>query len=145
MTNQELFELLARFESSSLTSLKLSDGAFSLELSRGGAPAPFPSAPAVPVFSPAAAPAVPVPSAPAEGQTVTAPLVGTYYAAPSPDEAPFVSAGDRVAKGQTLCLIEAMKMLSEVPAPCDCVITEVLKENGALVSFGEPLFRYRPC
>ena len=145
MTNQELFELLTRFESSSLTSLKLSDGAFSLELSRGGAPAPFPSAAAVPVFSPAAAPAVPVPSAPAEGQTVTAPLVGTYYAAPSPDEAPFVSAGDRVAKGQTLCLIEAMKMLSEVPAPCDCVITEVLKENGALVSFGEPLFRYRPC
>ena len=145
MTNQELFELLARFESSSLTSLKLSDGAFSLELSRGGAPAPFPSAAAVPVFSPAAAPAVPVPSAPAEGQTVTAPLVGTYYAAPSPDEAPFVSAGDRVSKGQTLCLIEAMKMLSEVPAPCDCVITDVLKENGALVSFGEPLFRYRPC
>ena len=143
MTNQELFELLARFESSSLTSLKLSDGAFSLELSRGGAPAPFPSAAAVPVFSPAAAPAVPVPSAPAEGQTVTAPLVGTYYAAPSPDEAPFVSAGDRVAKGQTLCLIEAMKTMNEIPAPCDLVVEEILAENGALLAFDAPILRYR--
>lgn len=145
MTNQELFELLTRFEGSSLTSLRLSDGGFSLELNRGGAPTSSPPAAAAPVVAPAAAPAGPAPSAPAEGRTVTAPLVGTYYASPSPDAAPFVSAGDRVAKGQTLCLIEAMKMLSEVPAPCDCVITEVLKENGALASFGEPLFRYRPC
>ena len=46
---------------------------------------------------------------------------------------------------QPLCLLEAMKMMSEIPAPCDCEITAVLKENGALVSFGEPLFRYQPC
>ena len=50
-----------------------------------------------------------------------------------------------VSKGQPLCLLEAMKMMSEIPAPCDCEITAVLKENGALVSFGEPLFRYQPC
>ena len=54
-------------------------------------------------------------------------------------------ASDRVKKGQTVCLIEAMKMMSEVPAPCDCVIEEVLKANGELAAFGEALFRYRPC
>ena len=51
----------------------------------------------------------------------------------------------QVKKGETLCLIEAMKMMSEVPAPCDCVIEEILKDSGALVSFGEPLIRYKPC
>ena len=56
-----------------------------------------------------------------------------------------VSEGDTVKKGQTVCLIEAMKMMSEVPAPCDCVIESVCKSNGELVAFGEPLFRYRPC
>ena len=69
--------------------------------------------------------------------------MGTYYAASAPDQAPFVAAGDHVSKGQTVCLIEAMKMMSEVPAPCDCVIEEILKSNGDLVAFGEPLFRYR--
>ena len=54
-------------------------------------------------------------------------------------------ASDRVKKGQPLCLIEAMKMMSEVPAPCDCVIESVCKSNGELVAFGEPLFRYKPC
>ena len=48
-------------------------------------------------------------------------------------------------KGQTVCLLEAMKMMSEIPAPCDCVIDEVLKTNGELAAFGEPLFQYRPC
>ena len=52
---------------------------------------------------------------------------------------------DTFPKGQTVCLIEAMKMMSEVPAPCDCVIESVCKSNGELVAFGEPLFRYRPC
>ena len=53
--------------------------------------------------------------------------------------------GDTVKAGDTLLILEAMKMMSEIPAPCDCEITAVLKENGALVSFGEPLFRYQPC
>ena len=74
---------------------------------------------------------------------ITAPLVGTYYAAPAPDQPPFVSVGDRVSKGQTVCLMEAMKMMSEVPAPCDCVIEEVCCANGDLVAFGDALFRYR--
>ena len=71
--------------------------------------------------------------------------MGTFYAAPAPDQPPFVSVGQRVKKGETVCLIEAMKMMSEVPAPCDCVIEAVLKEDGQLAAFGEPLLRYKPC
>ena len=64
---------------------------------------------------------------------------------PPPLQPPYVQVGDRVKKGQPLCLLEAMKMMSEVTAPCDCEITAILKENGALVSFGDGLFGYKPC
>ena len=138
MTNQEIKELISCFENSSLQTMKLSTQEFTIELSRGGVPAS-----AAPVA--AAAPAVPAPAPEADGKVVTAPLVGTFYAAPAPEKPPFVRAGDRVKKGDTLCLIEAMKMMSEIPAPCDCVIEAVLKESGELVSFGEPLLRYKPC
>ena len=130
MTNQELNDLLARFEGSSLSKLKLSTQEFTIEMERAV------SAPAAPVIpAAAAAPAAPV-SAEPEGDAITA---------PTPDQPPFVQVGDRVKKGDPLCLLEAMKMMSEVTAPCDCEITAVLKENGALVSFGDGLFGYRPC
>ena len=142
MTNQEMFELMARFDASTAPTLQLSTKDVSLELGKGGPAAPIPAAAPVPApaaaVSPAAAPA------PA-GKCITAPLVGTFYAASAPEQPPFVQVGDRVRKGQPVCLLEAMKMMSEIPAPCDCEITAVLKENGALVSFGEPLFRYQPC
>ena len=145
MTNQEIFDLMDRFQRSSIHTMKLSTQEFTIELSRGSV-----SAPASAASVAAAAPAVPDAPAPspapaAEGSAVTAPLVGTFYAAPAPEKPPFVRAGDRVKKGDTLCLIEAMKMMSEIPAPCDCVIEAVLKESGELVSFGEPLLRYKPC
>ena len=139
MTKQELNDLLARFEGSSLSKLKLSTQEFTIEMERAV------SAPAAPVIpAAAAAPAAPV-SAEPEGDAITAPMVGTFYTAPTPDQPPFVQVGDRVKKGDPLCLLEAMKMMSEVTAPCDCEITAVLKENGALVSFGDGLFGYRPC
>ena len=139
MTNQELNDLLARFEGSSLSKLKLSTQEFTIEMERAV------SAPAAPVIpAAAAAPAAPV-SAEPEGDAITAPMVGTFYAAPHSRPAPYVQVGDRVRKGQPVCLLEAMKMMSEVTAPCDCEITAVLKENGALVSFGDGLFGYRPC
>ena len=139
MTNPELYDLMDRFQRSSLRSMKLSCQDFTIELEQSNpAASPAPAAAAVP--APAAA-AVPQPESP----VISAPLVGPYYAASAPDQPPFVTAGDRVEKGQTVCLIEAMKMMSEVPAPCDCVIEEVLKANGELAAFGEPLFRYRPC
>ncbi len=135
MTNQEIFDLMDRFQRSSIQTMKLSTQEFTIELSRGGVPAS-----AAPVAA-----AAPAPAPEADGKVVTAPLVGTFYAAPAPEKPPFVRAGDRVKKGDTLCLIEAMKMMSEIPAPCDCVIEAVLKESGELVSFGEPLLRYKPC
>ena len=134
MTNQELKDLLASFEGSSLSKLKLSTQEFTIEME--------PAAPVIPAA--AAAPAVPAAAEP-EGDAITAPMVGTFYAASAPEQPPFVKVGDRVRKGQPVCLLEAMKMMSEIPAPCDCEITAVLKGNGALVSFGEPLFRYQPC
>ena len=142
MTNQELNDLLARFEGSSLSKLKLSTQEFTIEMERAVAAPAASAAPAIP-----AAAAVPAAHAAAEleGDAVTAPMVGTFYAASAPEQPPFVKVGDRVRKGQPVCLLEAMKMMSEIPAPCDCEITAVLKENGALVSFGEPLFRYQPC
>ena len=136
MTNQEWKDVLTCFEGSSLSRLKLSTQEFTIELERGLSAAPAAAA-AAPVPSPA-------PKAP-EGETVSAPMVGTFYTAPAPDQPPFVQVGDRVKKGQPLCLLEAMKMMSEVTAPCDCEITAVLKENGALVSFGDGLFGYKPC
>jgi acetyl-CoA carboxylase biotin carboxyl carrier protein len=138
MNEQDIFHLIDRFEGSDLRTLKLSAQDFSLELSRAGQA----QAPAAPV----SAAKKEVPAAPkADAPAITAPLVGTYYAASAPDQPPFVQVGDRVEKGQTVCLLEAMKMMSEIPAPCTCVIEEILKENGDLAAFDEPLIRYRPC
>ena len=141
MTNQEIFDLVACFDRSTAQTMKLSTADFTLELSRGGAAASTSAAPV------SAAPAVnsPAPAPQAAGLSIDAPLVGTFYTSPAPDQSPFVSPGDRVSKGQTVCLIEAMKMMSEVPAPCDCIIETVCKNNGELVAFGEPLFLYKPC
>lgn len=138
MTNQELNDLLASFEESSLSKLKLSTQEFTIEMERAV------SAPAAPVIpAAAAAPAVPAAAEP-EGDAITAPMVGTFYAASAPEQPPFVKVGDRVRKGQPVCLLEAMKMMSEIPAPCDCEITAVLKENGALSS-AKPLYSMSDC
>ena len=136
MTNEEIFALMDRFEAGRCTAFKLSTKDATLELKKEfGVPVKAPA----PTQTPAALSREP------EGLFVSASLVGTYYSAAAPDQPPFVRAGDQVKKGQTVCLMEAMKMMSEVPAPCDCVIEEVLKANGELAAFGEPLFRYRPC
>ena len=74
---------------------------------------------------------------------MTAPLVGVFYTAPAPEEPPFAPVGTQVKKGDTLCLIEAMKMMSEVPAPADCVVEGVLAKDGEAVGANAPLFRIR--
>lgn len=137
MNNQEIFELMDHFGASSATRLKLTMGDFSLELEKGTAPAAAAAAPAQPIAVSSGE------DMGAEGLFITAPLVGTFYAAPSPGAAPFVQAGDTVRRGQTVCLLEAMKMMSEVKSPCDCVVEAVLAKDGALVSYGENLIRYR--
>lgn len=74
------------------------------------------------------------------GQKVEAPIVGTFYEAPSPDSDPFVKVGDKVSKGQTLCIIEAMKIMNEIESDCAGTITQIHVQNGTPVEFGQPLF-----
>ena len=141
MTNQQLYALMARFDGSGLHRLKLSQGDFKIELEKAApvvtaVPAAAPVIPAAPAAAVEKAEAVPAGPAP-RGGPVDAP--------PPPAPPPGGPAPGRVAKGQTVCLIEAMKTMIEVPAPCDCVIEEVVKANGELAAFGEALMRYTPC
>lgn len=144
MTHQEILSLIAAFDGSSLETLKLTQGEFSMEMTRSaGSEARRMIAPQ-PAGTEEAAASAPAPVAASENR-ITAPMVGTFYTAPAPDQPPFVQEGDRVRKGQTVGLIEAMKMMSEVTAPCECVIEQVLVNNAELVAFGTPLFSYKPC
>ncbi|MDD7771101.1 acetyl-CoA carboxylase biotin carboxyl carrier protein [Suipraeoptans intestinalis] len=78
-----------------------------------------------------------------QGNVVTSPLVGTFYAAPAEDAAPYVQVGDRVKKGQILGIVEAMKLMNEIESDCDGQILEILAENGKLVEYQQPLFRIK--
>lgn len=104
------------------------------------APPPAVAAPAAAGGSAAGAPgSVPAQAVP-QGHVVTSPMVGTFYRAPSPGADPFVQVGDTVKEGQTLCIIEAMKLLNEIEADKAGVIKEILAENGQAVEYGQPLF-----
>ena len=145
MEKQDLFELMDRFARSGLQRMALQDGDFTLELEKPATIVAAPAAaPVAAVSATAVSAAAAVVEAPAVDNAlyVKAPLVGTYYAASSPDAAPYVRVGGRVEKGQTLCLIEAMKTMNEIPAPCDLLVEEILVDNGALVAFDAPILRY---
>jgi acetyl-CoA carboxylase biotin carboxyl carrier protein len=95
--------------------------------------------------------AAPAPAAKAEakpadkpGTIVSSPFVGTFYRAPSPESPPFVDVGAKVKKGQTLCIVEAMKLMNEIEAEVDGVVAEIFVQNATPVEFGEPLFRIVP-
>ena len=144
MELEELYALMERFARSGLTDLEWEREGEKIALRCAPAPvvvstpAAATAAQAAPAQAEAAAPA-----AQEQGETVNAPLVGTFYAAPAPGEEAFAAPGKQVKKGETLCLIEAMKMMSEIPAPADCVVEEVLARDGEAVGFGEPLLRIR--
>jgi acetyl-CoA carboxylase biotin carboxyl carrier protein len=91
---------------------------------------------------PGAAPAAPAPAAPPEpkGHQLKSPMVGTFYRAPSPGAPPFIEVGQQVTKGQTLCIIEAMKLLNEIESDATGTVKAVLVENGQPVEYGQPLF-----
>lgn len=74
---------------------------------------------------------------------IESPMVGTFYAAPSEDAAPFVQVGDLVRKGQTVAIVEAMKLMNEIEAECDGIVEEILVKNEQLVEYGQPLIRFR--
>ena len=139
MELQAFSALMARLSRATLTGLELEQNGTRLKLDRTVTAAPAAAAPspaAVPV--PSAAPAAQPPQE-SGAEYIKAPLVGTFYAASGPASAPGVQAGE----GQTVCILEAMKMMSEIPAPMDCVIEEVLMDNGSLAGFDAPLFRVR--
>ena len=129
-----------------LTEIEVEQGSLKIRVARQvsvaaapvtyAAPAMAPAAQA-PAAAPAASPAAPV--APARGQEVKSPMVGTVYLRPSPDAATFVKVGDKVAAGQTLLIVEAMKTMNPIPAPAAGVVLEVLVGDAQPVEFGEPL------
>ena len=76
-------------------------------------------------------------------EVIASPIVGTFYEAMSPDDDPFVSVGQKISKGEVVCIVEAMKLMNEISAEFDCKIVSVLSENGKMVQYGEPLFKVR--
>jgi acetyl-CoA carboxylase biotin carboxyl carrier protein len=93
-----------------------------------------PAPAAIPAAAPGAAPAAEA------GDTLNSPIVGTFYAAPGPDAAPYVTVGQIVEKGQVLCIVEAMKLMNEIEAECKCKILKICKDNAQAVEFGDALF-----
>ena len=161
MNISEIKDLLAQFDASTLREFSYKNNGEELNLSKNqtssvtAAPvaptvevvAPAPQAPVAPVAS-AAAVETPVeeastPAQAAEGEIVESPLVGVAYLSPSPEKPAFVSVGDTVKKGQTLLIVEAMKVMNEVPAPKDGVITEILVTNEEVVDYGKGLVRIK--
>lgn len=169
MEDTKLYELIDRFEGSSLTLLHLEEGDLKIRLERALTPGALPasagfasssacslagSAVSSACGSPSAGSAVstasaaptacspstacsPASAAPAQ---VKAPLVGVFYAAPKPEEPPFVQVGQEVRKGQVLCLVEAMKMMNELTSPVDGIVRAIHGRNGELVEFDQVLF-----
>lgn len=155
MDSKRLAEIADVMEDRGLTRVRVEepDGT-AVELERTSAaqpvavPMPMPSAMAAPVAAPTVAPAAPEPAAqtPAaapepKGTEVTAPMVGVFYAAPAPGDEPFVHVGSKVKAGETLCIIEAMKVLNEVTAEADGEVLEICVADGDLVEFGGCLMR----
>jgi len=103
------------------------------------APAAAVAAPVSAIAAPAAAPAS-APVASSKYEAITSPIVGTFYQAASPESEPYVKVGSIVEKGQTFCIVEAMKLMNEIEAEFKCKVVEIVKENAKPVEFGEPLF-----
>ena len=158
MNISEVKDLMAQFAQSSLREFSFKTADSELTFSKNEY-----TAPVVPAAAPAApAPAVSVETTPvatstpatsdveeadtnifAEGEEVPSPLVGVAYLAPAPDKPAFVSVGDAVKKGQTLLIIEAMKVMNEIPAPKDGIVTEIMVNNEEVVEFGQGLVRIK--
>ncbi len=152
MDIRKLRALIDLVESSGIAELEISEGEESVRISRYPAAGAVQAAPqqvaiaAAPTANaPAATPAAETPAAPqmAEGTIVRAPMVGTFYSSPSPEADPFVTVGSKVSPGQTLCIIEAMKMLNQIHAELSGEVVEILVENGQPIEFDQPLFVVR--
>lgn len=156
MNLRTLRTIIELFEASSAVEMELDNSTIGkLKLRRpevGGAvvsPAVLPELPSIAPIKAASATAQPAaPAAPQDDanlSTVNSPFVGTFYRSPNPDSDPFVSVGDRVKKGQTVCIVEAMKLMNELEADCDGVVEAILVENGTPVEHGQPVISIRPA
>jgi len=149
MDVDKIRELIELMKANDLNEVRIVDGDSRLLLKRGGEvhqvmSMPMASAPmmaAAPVAAPAAAAAE---SDDANLQKIASPMVGTFYAAPSPDAQPYVRVGDRVTPDKVVCIIEAMKVMNEIKAEVSGVVARVNIQNGQAVEFGQPLFLVRP-
>src|SRR5690349_5364573 len=146
MDLRKLKTLIDLVETSGIAELEIQEGEERVRITRASAHAPQPVMFQAPAQLPAAiavasTPAVEPPPAPAEeGHTVKSPMVGTFYRSASPGAPPFVEVGDSIAQGDTLCIVEAMKLMNEIEADTSGTIKSVLVENGQPVEFGQPLF-----
>jgi acetyl-CoA carboxylase biotin carboxyl carrier protein len=155
---EDVKKLVQLVEKSDVTHIEWEKGPEKVVIKRGNAVAAAPvlAAPVVhaaPVSAPVPAPAAAAAPAAAKadakaadkpGVVVNSPFVGTFYRAPSPESPPFVDVGAKVKKGQTLCIVEAMKLMNEIESETDGTVAEILVQNASPVEFGEPLFRIVP-
>ncbi len=147
MDLRKLKKLIDLVQESGIAELEITEGEEKVKIVKGGvvsvSGAAAPAAASAPVPSPAA-PAAPAaaaePPAGQEGHVVKAPMVGTFYRSPSPDAKPFVEVGQTIKEGDTICIIEAMKLMNEIEADASGVVKAVLVENGQPVEYGQPLF-----
>jgi acetyl-CoA carboxylase biotin carboxyl carrier protein len=140
--------MLVRDLPGALTGVMARIGDSQLEITwAGAAPAPGPEAAVVAVAAAGPAPAPAEPVAPREetGKTVSAPLVGTFYHAPEPGARPFIEVGERVVAGQTIGIVEAMKLMNHVASEWTGTVTEILASDATAVEFGQPLIRVEPA
>jgi acetyl-CoA carboxylase biotin carboxyl carrier protein len=148
MTFNEIKKLIEIFDESNLTTLNLKDGEFAIELDKNVTTAQVVTQTQAPVATPVATPAPQVEAPQAtttevSGDTINSPMVGTFYQAPSPESPAYVKVGDKVKAGQTVCIVEAMKIMNEIQAEYDCEILEILVEDGQAVEFDTPLFKVK--
>ncbi len=156
MNLKELEKIIALFESSSLTELQIDEAELSIAMKKGGEPPVYASAPPVYASAPPPSPSQPCEAGSQEGnpkaqgkidpnlRTIESPMVGTFYRSASPTSNPYVSEGDHISTGQTLCIIEAMKLMNEIEADISGRIVQILVENGTPVEYGQPLFLVEP-
>lgn len=151
MDLRKLKKLIDLVEESGIYELEITEGEEKVKIVKGGPAGAAPETRIAAVHSAgsatelrAVAPASALPGAPAEaaqeGHVLKSPMVGTFYRAPSPDAAPFVEVGQTVKEGQTICIVEAMKLMNEIEADASGVIKAILVENGQPVEYGQPLF-----
>ncbi len=143
MDIRKIKKLIELVEESGIAELEISEGEESVRISRYGQPAPAPqvhyaAAPA-PVAAPAAVAEAPAAAKVPAGHKVLSPMVGTFYRSPSPDAKAFIEVGQSVSVGDTLCIVEAMKMMNQIEADKSGVVTAILVEDGQTVEFDQPL------